>query len=250
MVINEFMADSPGDDWIELYNTGDAAVNLAGYFLSDDSEDLRQWALPAVSIPSHGFVTFDELTGFHPDATTGFGLSRTGEDILLSYLPGTAQDRVVDAVHFMAQETEISQGRYPDGGSYWFRLTPSPNAANGNPLPHVVINEIMYHPVDSNDEYIELLNPMAVAAPLSEPNSGWRLAGGVDYTFPMGTVLPAGGRLVVVGFDPYIETARLSVLVIAYGGLADARCDRLRSMGGRSGQQRRRDRLGETSDSR
>jgi hypothetical protein len=216
VVINEFMANTPTNDWIELYNPTNAAVNLAGWFLSDNPDDLHRWALPAVSIPAHGFVTLDELTGFGADPATGFGLSRTGEDILLSCLPGAAQDRVVDSVHFQAQEAGISQGRYPDGGAYWFHLTPSQNAANGNPIPHVVINEVMYHPVDSNEEYIELLNPTGAVANLSEPSSGWRLAAGVDYTFPIGTVLAVGGRLVVVGFDPYIETARLNAFLAVY----------------------------------
>jgi hypothetical protein len=216
VLVNEFMANTVANDWIELYNPTGSAINLAGWFLSDDVDDLRKWALPAVSIPSHGFVTFDEATGFHADPTAGFALSRTGEDILLSYLPGAAQDRVVDAIHFKAQETGVSLGRYPDGGAYWFRLTPSQNVANGNPLPHVVINEIMYNSVDDNEEYIELFNPTGTAASLSEPNSGWRLAGGVDYTFPVGTVLPAGGRLVIVGFDPYVETAKRDALVAAY----------------------------------
>ncbi len=211
-VINEFLANGPGDDWIELYNPTDAALDLAGLFLSDDIDNLRKWALPAASVPPHSFVTFDEANGF--------GLSRAGEDILLSYLPGTAQDRVVDAVHFEAQEAGIAQGRYPDGGPYWFRLTPSPHAANRDPLPHVVINEIMYHPTDGNEAYIELLNPTAAAVSLSEPNSGWRLAGGVDYTFPTDTVLPPGGRLVLVGFDPYTESARLTAFAAAYGAAA------------------------------
>ncbi len=216
VVINEFMANTATNDWIELYNPTGSAVNLAGCFLSDDLDDLQKWALPAVSIPAHGFVTFDELTGFHPDGSTGFGLSERGEDLVLSCLAGTAQDRVVDAVRFGGQESGLSQGRYPDGGAYWFGLKPSPNTANADPIPHIVISEIMYHPVDSNDEYIELFNPMDAAVSLSEPDSGWRLAGGVDYTFPAGAVLGSGARLVVVAFDPYIETGRLDAFIAAY----------------------------------
>ena len=49
LVINEFMAlngrtlaDGPGeyDDWIELFNPGDQAIDLEGYFVSDDPADL------------------------------------------------------------------------------------------------------------------------------------------------------------------------------------------------------------------
>ena len=58
----------------------------------------------------------------------------------------------------------------------------------------VVFNELMYHPVDDQTpEWVELHNQNAVNMDLS----GWSLAGGIDYTFPQGTVLPGGDYLVV-----------------------------------------------------
>jgi hypothetical protein len=123
---------------------------------------------------------------------------------------------VADFVHFKAQEEEISQGRYPDGAAWWFHLAPSQNAANGNPIAHAVIDEIMYHPPDSNDEYIELFNPTDAAIDLSNAYGGWRLDGAAEYVFPVGTVLLAHARLVIVGFDPYLETSRLDAFTAAY----------------------------------
>jgi hypothetical protein len=55
-VINEFMAantstiaDEEGEfaDWIEITNRGDAAINLAGWSLTDDAGDLTKWQFPA-----------------------------------------------------------------------------------------------------------------------------------------------------------------------------------------------------------
>ncbi|MBN2131883.1 MAG: lamin tail domain-containing protein [Sedimentisphaerales bacterium] len=57
----------------------------------------------------------------------------------------------------------------------------------------VVINEIMYNPREANPEWVELYNQMGTHVDLS----GWSLAGAVDYTFPEGTILPAGLYLVV-----------------------------------------------------
>jgi len=46
--------------------------------------------------------------------------------------------------------------------------------------------------------------------------AAWRLDGAVNYVFPAGTALAAGGRLIVVGFDPTVETARLNAFITAY----------------------------------
>jgi hypothetical protein len=60
---------------------------------------------------------------------------------------------------------------------------------------HVVINEVMYHPPDDHDElqFVELLNPTTSPVDLS----GWKLSGGVKFTFPPKTVLAPGAFLVV-----------------------------------------------------
>lgn len=61
----------------------------------------------------------------------------------------------------------------------------------------LVIAEIMYHPAPRADgrdlEFIELFN----ANPFFEDISGYRLTGEVDFAFPVGTVLPGGGFIVV-----------------------------------------------------
>src|SRR5262245_5758913 len=62
----------------------------------------------------------------------------------------------------------------------------------------VVFNEVMYHPTGPDAatqearEWIELRNQMTVDIDMSR----WSLAGGLSYTFPANTILPAGGRIV------------------------------------------------------
>ena len=33
-------------DWVEVFNDGDEAVDLKGYFLTDDLDNLKQWEFP------------------------------------------------------------------------------------------------------------------------------------------------------------------------------------------------------------
>src|SRR5690606_32750812 len=57
-----------------------------------------------------------------------------------------------------------------------------------------VFTEVMYHPAGAADaEWIELHNQMAVNMDLS----GWRITGGVNYTFTEGTTITAGGYVLV-----------------------------------------------------
>jgi len=217
VLLNEFVANAQtGSDWIELYNPTNAAVSLAGWYLSDDADAPRRWPLPAVTIPPRGYVMFDADTGFGA-GSAGFALSKDGEEIALSYLPGTAADRIVDTVRFQAQEPGVSLGRYPDGGASWFRLAPSPNAANKNPILDVALHEIMYHPPDLSEEYLELYNPTTRLVSLHDATTAWRLDGAVSYSFPVGAALPAGNRLVVVSFDPVVDTSRRNAFLAAYG---------------------------------
>ncbi|MDP8245737.1 MAG: CotH kinase family protein [Candidatus Hinthialibacter antarcticus] len=59
----------------------------------------------------------------------------------------------------------------------------------------VVINEIMYHPssLNSDDEYIELYNNSTTTTDIS----GWAFTNGIQYVFPEGASIAAGGYLIL-----------------------------------------------------
>jgi hypothetical protein len=230
VVLNEIMAHTnysdpqhpqyDSRDWIELYNTTGTNINLQDWYLSDDIRELRKWAIPAVDIPGYSWMSFDEVNDFHNPISSGFGLNKAGEEVVLSYLPGSSEDRVVDCIRFKGQDNHVSLGRYPDGAADWLALTPSWDAANENPLLDVVIDELMYHPLEFNEEYIELYNPTASIVYLENSEGTWRLDGAVNYTFPLGASIPSDGRLVIVGFDPATETNRLETFIAAYNSLS------------------------------
>jgi len=62
----------------------------------------------------------------------------------------------------------------------------------------VVINELHYNPDGSADdtEFIELWNTGEATVDIS----GWTMSDGVDFTFPGGTILPAGGFAVIARY--------------------------------------------------
>lgn len=189
VVINEYLAhtDLPQVDYVELFNTDTAPVDLSGAWLSDEAGTNKYRVADGITIPARGFLSFDETE-------LGFALSADGEQI---YLVNSSQTRVIDAVAFRGQANGVPEGRYPDGAPDFQRLsTVTKGSANGSPLlSTVVINEIMYHPISDskNDEYIELYNRSADAVDLS----GWRLQGGISYEFPSNTAIAGHGYLVV-----------------------------------------------------
>lgn len=139
VLINEYSAanlstepDEYGkhEDWIELYNAGPAAVNLTGYFLSDNEANLQKWPFPAGTIlPAYSFLLLHASgrnIGFH----TNFKLTQTKSDaehLVLSDPSGT----VLDEVTMKKTQANQSRGRVLNGGADWgiFKV-PSPELSN------------------------------------------------------------------------------------------------------------------------
>ncbi len=61
----------------------------------------------------------------------------------------------------------------------------------------LVFNELHYHPEGEETEWVELVSTFGVDVDIS----GWELDGAVDFTFPVGTIMPGNGFLVVAS-DP------------------------------------------------
>jgi len=218
VVINELVAN-PGSaqtDSVELYNRSEEPISLQGWYLSDDLDDLTQWAIPGqTTLAGLGRKTF-YLTGTSTTISANFRLRREGDQLALSYFPEGEPGGIRDAVEFKAQEPGVSLGRYPDGNDGWFTLAPSRDSANTPPLDHLMISEIMYHPIDPNHEYIEITNATDQAVVLGSLAALWRLDGAVEFIFPVDTVMQAGERVVVVGFDPAVDAAVYDTFAAAY----------------------------------
>ena len=218
VLINEIAAhtdyDDPSrpeydsNDWIELYNPGtflNQAVELADYYLSDDADDLTKWRLPDLRLEPGARIAFDEVTHFHNPISTGFGLDKAGEELYLTRFISDKPVSVVDAIRFDGQESGFTFGRYPDGGEFYYTLTPTRDAANAPASPSVVISEIMYHPEnDTNvwEEFVELYNTTAGTLALYNTSGPYRIRGGISFDLPANISIPANSAIVLVSFDP------------------------------------------------
>ncbi|MFH1525650.1 MAG: CotH kinase family protein, partial [Bacteroidota bacterium] len=139
LVINEIMAkndavntDESGeyDDWIEIYNSSTAEINIANYYLTDSKNNLTKWKFPASDLllnpDEYLLIWCDGEDSF--DLHTNFSLNADGEFIALLKPDGVT---IVDSITFPAVESDISFGRNIDNGS-WIFMNPTPSAQNVN----------------------------------------------------------------------------------------------------------------------
>jgi len=145
VVINEVMAYPPvGEaDWIELYNTTNQPIAIGGWFLSDDTDNLAKYEIPAgIVVAAGGYVVFDEARDFGNAASVGahepFGLSRNGETVYLHSGVGGELTGYTEQVTFGVCEQGVSFGRHiTSTGSYDFVAMSEPTPGQENAGPKV-----------------------------------------------------------------------------------------------------------------
>jgi len=141
IVINEYSCsnvnginDAYGnrEDWVELFNTTGAPIDLTGFYLSNKSTNLMKWQIPSGSIPANGFkMVFCSKrntvngTQLHPN----FNLKQTeGDWIILANTSGVVVDSI-KIIHMT--KADHSVGRSTNGAVDWkLFTTPTPNANN------------------------------------------------------------------------------------------------------------------------
>src|SRR6185369_10698742 len=119
------------DDYVEIYNPSNVAVDMGEMHLSDTLDFPAQYTIPAgVVIPPKGYITFwcDSQPAQGP-RHTNFNLAREGESIGLfdndenGFAP-------IDTRSWTNGTTDVPSGRFPDGQTGYVQMPPTPNAAN------------------------------------------------------------------------------------------------------------------------
>lgn len=137
--INEIMpanktvaTDEEGEygDWIELYNTSNSAVDLSGWYLTDEDIKLTRWAFPeGTRIEANDTLIIwaddkeDLTTGLHAN----FKLSAAGESVYLV----TPELDFADKLNFADAQDDWSYARSPNGSGE-FTWTASPTFDGNN----------------------------------------------------------------------------------------------------------------------
>lgn len=221
------------DEFVELYNDSNTAVNLSGWSLrrkSASDTTAKGNSLKTLGagdiVSAHGYFLWANSASIyrdHADATTGSSLSDNNSlalydktDTLIDSLTwGTGHALPFSPAAFDSPGENASFVRDPDTLAWSLTKTPTPTNARGEifkdttgtaeagPSPYTVrINEVLPNPKEKSDagEFIELYNPGLDTIDLS----GWEIRDASatgKYVFPNGTNIASLGYLVVTDQD-------------------------------------------------
>jgi hypothetical protein len=145
VVINEFLArndsiledpDDPGEypDWIELYNDSTGTVDLTGWYLTDDADELDKWAFPVVSLNPYEFLVVfasnKDLNDPAEELHTNFKLTSDGEYLALVSSNGTTVVHEYSP-NYPEQFADVSYGiSTNEAHEVRYFATPSPGSVN------------------------------------------------------------------------------------------------------------------------
>ncbi len=108
------------NDWIELYNTTDKAVDVAGMYVSDNLTKPQKWQVPTndvavrTVIAPHDYLIIwadklDPISQLH----SSFKLAAEGGEVLITAADASWSDTLCYTIH----NGDQSVGLYPDGGN-------------------------------------------------------------------------------------------------------------------------------------
>jgi len=246
-VINEVLShtDPPLEDAVELYNPTLTSTNIGGWYLSNQKSNLKKYRIAnGTTLSAKGYLVFYEYQFGAPGSATAFTFnSAHGDSCILSAADALGNlTGYRTKVKFGAAENGVSFGQYQTSQGFDFTAMSQRTFGVDNPstvaqfrggtgltnaypkVGPIVINEVMYHPMNGGieepeEEYLELRNITASAVSLYDtnyPTNTWTISGGVNFTFPTNVTMPASSFAIVVGFNPAIDTAALSAFRSKY----------------------------------
>ncbi len=248
IAINEsVIADEMGqfEDFIELYNDEDFAIDVSGMHLSDTPGLPQMWEIPAGTvIPAKSFILIwadDDPTDGPLHAT--FKLGSSGETVSL-YHRADQGAVLIDSLTYTQLNVDRSFGRSPDGTEMFqvfCAVTPqAPNDPRDDcftepePTPSIFVNEWLASNNGSvvdefgdDDDFIELYNKDDIDIDLGGRFLTDDLMNRTKWEIPAGVTIPANGYLVIWADDEVKQGSLHANFKLSSGGESVGLFDRI-----------------------
>lgn len=160
---NTLIADEYGnmDDYVELYNSGDTPVNVAGWYLTDTPVNKMFFRIPdtdsvKTNIPAKGrIVIWADGEPAQGVLHAGLKLSKDGETLILSKKNALNMIQIVDSVTFPALDYNLTYSRVPDGDANWLVRGTTFNATNGViSAVNFPLSEVLVYPTLVKESFV------------------------------------------------------------------------------------------------
>ena len=195
VVINEVESDAPnkGNDWVEIANIGSEAVDLSGWYLTDDKGEERKTEGQTTPLAERTVLEPGAFLVLEKTVNFDFGLGKADTAILYD-----GNGKQVDSYAYTSVAagtwSRQADGSFADAEATPGKINAAPEPSQPEPSakPALVLNEINSSP----DDWVELMNTGTEALDVS----GYELRdNSVDHRwrFPEGSTIAAGALLVV-----------------------------------------------------
>ena len=206
-ILPQSVTDADPYAWIELYNSGDTAIELSDYYITENLSDPKKAKMPAMSLGAGEYAVL-RFTGSEGDAQIPFKISSQESTVAILDVFSNMIDKISwDA----ATPAGISAGL--SGGKTVYYKQPSPGAVNGTDTSDsivitdgtadVVVNEVLlknsFSVIDEDGDrspWVELYNTSGQAVNLADyalsDNKGRLL----KYRLPSVEIAPNGYAIV------------------------------------------------------
>lgn len=214
--LNEIQPFVLGTDngWVELYNSGDKDVDVSGWIFESKYRD-TSWTIQKGKVPAKDYLVLpaDDESVF-------------GEEIILNakggsyYLYETVNGKktggesslLLAASNLSSGIIDVSDGSTAQGAMNKATKGAANAALKVGPL---FIDEIYYHPLEGGSvpfEFMEIVNKADSAVNLyvtkAAKSKGWKVEG-INMEFSSGTIVPAGGRVLLLSDSLVKDTAAI-----------------------------------------
>lgn len=162
LVINEILSDNTNgekdeyndrEDWIEVFNTSGAVLDLSTVYLSDDAHNRLKWSFPSETLlePNGFIIVWADDEEYQLPRHANFNMNKLGDTVFLSL----ANNTLLDSTTFGTQMSNVSWGRFPNGTGGFQPMNTSFNTYNNNwPLHvgNVSCNKLQVYPNPSSNQ--------------------------------------------------------------------------------------------------
>ena len=229
--IQPFVLEDDEMGWVELYNSGDKEVDVSGWIFESkylkETRTIKKGTVPAkgyLVLPADDESVFGEQIILNPKGGSYYlyetvNGKKTGGEASLLLAASERSSGIVD----------VSDGSTAQGAMKKATKGAANEALKVGPL---FIDEIYYHPMEGGAvpfEFMEIVNKADSAVNLyvtkAAKSKGWKVEG-INMEFSSGTIVPAGGRVLLLSDSLVKDTGAIrtdykiasDVLICLYKG--------------------------------